>query len=103
MSREQLLADALRLEDKELEARKDLWLLSLTVAEGELCLIVEAVTGPGAVAVADTWDLLPDMYSTELKFHGPHDRGCWPEKYWYRWLTETDVMEMEAEVAAGTE
>jgi hypothetical protein len=101
MSREQLLADALRLEDKEPDAHKDLWLLSLSVAEGEICLIVEAVTSAGAVAVADTWDLMPAPEAIrELRISGPHRRDYWPPQYWYRWLTETEVLEMEASLAA---
>lgn len=99
MSRDQILADALRLEDKELEANKDLWILSTTQDGDEFLLIVEAVTSAGAVAVADTWDLLPDTYSTDLKLHGPHSREKWPEACWYRWLTEADVARMEAEIA----
>ena len=98
MSREELIAHALRWEDKELEARKSLWILSTTQNGDEYLLIVEAVSGPGAVGVAGVWDLLPDMYSTELTLHGPHARDSWPDRYWYRWLSEADVAEMEAEL-----
>lgn len=101
MSREQLVTDAMRLEDKELEARKDLWLIVATLPNGEeTALIVEAVTGPGALGVADTLDLIDGLDPGDLKLHGPHDRGCWPEKYWYRWLTGNDVAQMEAEFAS---
>jgi hypothetical protein len=101
MSREQLLADALRLEDKELEARKDLWIISMRFDGSERILIVEAVTAPGAVGIAQTLDLIDYALtvSGELKLHGPHARDCWPEEYWYRWLTEADVAEMEARLS----
>lgn len=97
--RDQILADALRLEDKELEARKDLWIVSWT-GDNECLLIVEAVTGVGAIAVAMTLDLMDEAHG-DLVFHGPHSREKWPEAYWYRWLTEADVARMEAEIGGS--
>lgn len=98
MSRDQILADALRLEDKELEARKDLWVLGCQLQGEEMLLIVEAVTSPGAVAVAQTWGF-PQVLDGDVTIHGPHSREKWPESYWYRWLTEADVARMEEEIA----
>lgn len=96
MSREQLIADALRLEDKQPEAMKDLWVLGIRRDGQELLLIVEAVTGPGALGVAATLDLIP-LDPGDIALHGPNHRGAWPEKYWYRWLTAADVEEMVSE------
>lgn len=99
--RDQILADALRLEDKELEARKDLWLIGRVMdGDGYSVMVVEAVTGPGAVGVALTLDLLTDIDPGDLVLHGPHSREKWPEAYWYRWLTEADVARMEEEIGS---
>lgn len=94
MSREQLVADALRLENAQPDAMKDLWMLGIRRDGRELVLIVEAVTGPGALGVADTLDLIP-LDPGDITLHGPHHRDTWPQEYWYRWLTAADVEEME--------
>jgi hypothetical protein len=94
VSREQLIADALRLENAQPDAMKDLWMLGIRRDGRELVLIVEAVTGPGALGVADTLDLIP-LDPGDIALHGPHHRGTWPQEYWYRWLTADDVEEME--------
>ena len=102
MSRDQLLADAMRLEDKAPEANKELWVIGATTIDGrEQLLIVEAVTGPGAVAVANTLELIcgdPENKAGTLRLSGPHPRDSWPEKWWYQWLGDEQVGQMEAEI-----
>lgn len=93
-----LLRDSMRLEDAEPDHLKPLWIMSRIVSpdyplvgdEWEEVLIVEALTAPGARAVADTLGLLGDE-EADLKFAGPVTRSLWPEGLWYRWLEEEDV------------
>ena len=100
MSRDQLTENALRLEDKAADGSKDLWIMECTMDGDVWLMIVEALSPVGAVVVAETLDLMPtDTAFTMGRIHGPHSRGCWPEKYWYRWLTEDDVAEMEADAS----
>lgn len=86
-----LMRDSMRLEDAEPDHLKPLWIMSKSPeSTGEEVLIVEALTAPGARAVADTLGLLGDE-EADLKFAGPVTRSLWPEGLWYRWLTEEDV------------
>lgn len=109
MSREELLAVTMRLENAEPDARKGLWLLAVTRSpdyplvgdEWQEILIVEAVTGPGAVAVAATLDLMP-ADPGDITLSGPHPRDMWPRSWWYRWLDEASVAQMEAELRGSS-
>lgn len=86
-----LLRDSMRLEDAEPDHLKPLWIMSrATEGVSEEVLIVEALTAPGARAVAETLGLLGDE-EADLKFAGPVTRSLWPEGLWYRWLEEEDV------------
>lgn len=88
--REWLLRDSMRLEDAEPDHLKPLWIVG-RIAEGvgEEVLIVEALTAPGAAAVAETLGLLAE--GSDLVFAGPLIRRLWPSDLWYRWLTQDDV------------
>lgn len=85
-----LLRDSMRLEDAEPDHLKPLWIMSRGSDGNEEVLIVEALTAPGARAVADTLGLLGDE-EADLRFGGPVTRSLWPEGLWYRWLAEEDV------------
>lgn len=94
--REWLLRDAMRLEDAEPDWRKPLWIIGTPEHGGkERVLILEALTAPGARAVAETLGLLgPD--APDLSFAGPIARAAWPQGLWYRWLTSDDMAEFFA-------
>lgn len=89
--REWLLRDSMRLEDAQPDHEKPLWIMSrATEGVREEVLIVEALTAPGARAVAETLGLLGEG-EADLLFAGPLIRALWPKDLWYGWLTESDV------------
>lgn len=89
--REWLLRDSMRLEDAAPDATKPLWIVSRSLeGAGEQVLIVEALTAPGARAVAETLGLM-GAGEPDLRFAGPIARTVWPRGLWYRWLTHADV------------
>lgn len=96
--REWLLRDSMRLEDAEPDATKPLWIIAdpeERFDKGEQVLIVEALTAPGARAVAETLGFL-GPFAPDLRFGGPVARTVWPQELWYRWLTHEDVADFMA-------
>jgi hypothetical protein len=96
--RQWLLRDSMRLEDAEPDHLKPLWIIASpeeTFERGEEVLIVEALTAPGARAVAETLGLL-GPFAPDLKFAGPIARAAWPQGLWYRWLTTEDMADFFA-------
>lgn len=93
--REWLLRDSMRLEDAAPDVTKPLWIVGRHIGAGEEVLIVEALTAPGARAVAETLGLMggADEFDGDLRFAGPIARAVWPRGLWYRWQSEQDLAE----------